>query len=135
MRILQDFSKTFIQSCFNGTYRSTVSYREIADFGTIVFFSSILKDIRMERSKIRDTDNIRAFYLARFFIEYLLILRQKEVSKSEGKAKEKENGNAEDDDLSLGLVAEMAELESVRWVFMRMRSTMDDKVSCMLSVI
>ncbi|WVW79467.1 hypothetical protein I302_101436 [Kwoniella bestiolae CBS 10118] len=98
MRTLQSLAKSFIESCFN------------------TFFQSILRDIRMERSKIRPTDNVRTFYLTRFFIEYLLVLRHKEEEKGK---KEYE--------LSLGLVAEMAEMDSVRWLFSRMKSSMDDK--------
>lgn len=77
----------------------------------------------MERSKIRDTDNTRTFYLARFFIEYLLVLRQK---RAESKGKDVANGDS--DVPALGLVAEMAELDSVRFLFGRMRLTMDDRV-------
>ena len=80
----------------------------------------------MERSKIRETDNIRTFYLARFFIEYLLILRQKEAEKKEKALADGQGDTA--DSLALGLVAEMAELDSVRWVFGRMRLTMEDRV-------
>jgi replication fork protection complex subunit Tof1/Swi1 len=77
----------------------------------------------MERSKVRPTDNVRTFYLARFFIEYLLILREKAAAQN-GSA----NGNGKQKDgISLGLVGEMAELDSVRWVVMRMKSTMDDE--------
>ena len=86
----------------------------------------------MERSKIRETDNIRTFYLARFFIEYLLILRQKEAEKKENAPADGQHDTAES--LALGLVAEMAELDSVRWVFGRMRLTMEDRV-CSLGVV
>lgn len=103
----------------------------------VAFFQSILKDIRMERSKIRPTDNIRTFYLARFFVEYLLILRQKEIAQQEQDVKGKgvENGNGDGhvdplSELSLGLVAEMAEMETVRWIVMRMKYSLDDKVWC-----
>jgi replication fork protection complex subunit Tof1/Swi1 len=82
----------------------------------------------MERSKVRDTDNTRTFYLSRFFIEYLLILRHKQESR---KDKQKAVEGFLEDELALGLVAEMAEMETVRWVFMRMKITMDDKVCLM----
>ena len=79
----------------------------------------------MERSKVRPTDNIRVFVLARFFIEYLLILRNKRRKSMNGHGEE----NPPDAELlPLGLVAEMAEMESVRWVVMRMKFTMDDRV-------
>jgi len=76
----------------------------------------------MERSKIRPTDNLRCFYLARFYIEYLLLLRAKTEAKNDGNV-------PDESDLALGLVGEIAEMESVRWVVMRMKYTMDDKVS------
>lgn len=77
----------------------------------------------MERSKIRDTDNTRTFFLARFFIEYLLVLKQKHAD-----AKGKGIANGHSEDVPLGLVAEMAELDSVRFLFGRMRLTMDGRV-------
>ncbi|KAJ9108278.1 hypothetical protein QFC19_002526 [Naganishia cerealis] len=56
------------------------------------FFSSILKDIRLSRSKIRETDNLRTLYLCRFFMEYLLAQRSKPsnvaIRKERIKAKE-----------------------------------------------
>lgn len=78
----------------------------------------------MERSKIRPGDNIRTFYLGRFFIEYLLILRRRHaglISKGDSESFPEE--------LSLGLVEEFAEMESVKWVVRRMTTTMEDKVS------
>jgi replication fork protection complex subunit Tof1/Swi1 len=86
---------------------------------TPVFFSSILRDIRMERPKIRDTDNNRTFYVTRFFIEYLLLYREKQ-SKSEGEGEE---------EMLLGYAIVMAEMDSVRWVFSRLKWTMDETVS------
>ncbi|WVQ93115.1 hypothetical protein IAU59_000179 [Kwoniella sp. CBS 9459] len=98
MRILQSLAKNFIRSCFN------------------TFFASILKDIRMERSKIRPTDNLRTFFLSRFFIEYLLVLHEKGVVQG-----------VKEHELSLGLVAEMVEMDNIRWLFYRLKSAMDDK--------
>jgi replication fork protection complex subunit Tof1/Swi1 len=77
----------------------------------------------MERSKVRPTDNLRCFFLARFLVEYLLLLRSKSEAKNGGTV-------PEEDQLQLGLVGEIAELESVKWVVMRMKYTMDDKVRC-----
>lgn len=83
----------------------------------------------MERSKVRPSDNIRTFYLARFFIEYLLALRRKET---EAAKKRKEKGIIDENEakrfLPLGLVGEMAEMDSVRWVVMRMKFSMDERV-------
>jgi len=85
----------------------------------------------MERTKIRPSDNIRTFYLARFFMEYLLRTRRQE---SEAATKRKEKGIVDDPEtaakrmMPLGLVGEMAEMDSVRWVVMRMKFSMDERV-------
>lgn len=81
----------------------------------------------MERSKIRDTDNTRTFYLSRFFMEYLMLVRDKQAKEREtGKGK----GRAEEDDeMLLGYAIVMAEMDSVKWVFSRLRTTMEETVS------
>ena len=124
MRVLQELSKTFVQSCFNSkSIPAALTGRSAHSLSA--FFKSILQDIRMERSKVRPKDNLRCFFLARFFIEYFLLIRLKEMTKSG-----EEEGTVPDQaNLSLGLVAEMAEMESVRWIVMRMKYTMEDKVS------
>ena len=87
----------------------------------------------MERSKIRPADNTRTFALSHFFIDFLLLLRQKETDRhaqvhSSGKDKESDaHHQSIPHELPLGLVGEMAEMDSVRWVVMRMKWTMDDK--------
>ncbi|ORX39175.1 timeless protein-domain-containing protein [Kockovaella imperatae] len=119
MKTLQSLAKTFLESCFN------------------TFFSSILKDIRMERSKVRVTDNLRTFFLSRFFVDYLLLRRDKATAEQSAKAAKAGSSSSASvevivpvklgADLSLGLVAEMAEIDTVRWVVMRMKSTMEEK--------
>lgn len=54
------------------------------------FFHSILKDIRIGRSKIRETDNVRVLYLCRFFMEYFMTLRKQEKEAKAKKQREKE---------------------------------------------
>ncbi|AAW44173.2 conserved hypothetical protein [Cryptococcus deneoformans JEC21] len=100
MVILQSFSKSFLEICYN------------------TFIESILRDIRMERTKIRPSDNIRVFYLSSFFIEYLLLLRHKLLEKG---------GSRRLEELPLGLVAQIAEMDSVKWLFARLRICWDDK--------
>lgn len=79
----------------------------------------------MERPKIRDTDNVRLFYLSQFFIEYLLILYKRE----QGLRETDINKPPVDERILLGYVVIMAEMDSVKWVFGRMRMTMEDRVS------
>lgn len=87
----------------------------------------------MERSKVRPSDNIRTFYLARFFMEFLLRSRRIEA---EAAAKRKAKGLVDETPNKrmrpLGLVGEMAEMDSVRWVVMRMKFSMDERVSLMV---
>ena len=70
-------------------------------------------------------------------MEYLLRARRQE---SEAAAKRKEKGIVVDPDtaakrmMPLGLVGEMAEMDSVRWVVMRMKFSMDERV-CLLEMM
>ncbi|WVO15560.1 hypothetical protein L204_103220 [Cryptococcus depauperatus] len=109
MIILQSFTHSFLEVAFN------------------TFFDSILRDIRMERVKIRPSDNIRVFYLSYFFIEYLLFTRKKaaeETARSRNSTSVQERKTKE---LPLGAVAQMAEMDTLRWLFGRLRSCWDDK--------
>jgi replication fork protection complex subunit Tof1/Swi1 len=64
-------------------------------------------------------------------MEYLLRTRRQE---SEAATKRKEKGIVDDPEtvakrmMPLGLVGEMAEMDSVRWVVMRMKFSMDERV-------
>ena len=62
-------------------------------------------------------------------MEYLLALRRKELEASK---RRKEKGIVDENEgkrmLPLGLVGEMAEMDSVRWVVMRMKFSMDERV-------
>jgi len=64
-------------------------------------------------------------------MEYLLRTRRQE---SEAAAKRKEKGIVDDPEtaakrmMPLGLVGEMAEMDSVRWVVMRMKFSMEERV-------
>jgi hypothetical protein len=49
-----------------------------------------LKDIRLGRNKIRETDNLRVLFLCRFFMEYFLCLRQQQVAAKFKKEREAE---------------------------------------------
>lgn len=102
------------------------------------FIASVLKDIRMERSKVRPADTIRALFVAAYSMEYLILLRKKALPKAEAEAlKAVKDGNppAEvepasvkvDRELPLGWTIEMANLDSVRWVVSRMKISMDNK--------
>lgn len=102
------------------------------------FIASVLKDIRMERSKVRPADTIRALFVAAYSMEYLILLRRKEFPKAEAEAlkavkdgvpvAEVEPASVKvDRELPLGWTIEMANLDSVRWVVSRMKTSMDNK--------
>lgn len=92
----------------------------------------------MERSKVRPADTIRALFVAAYSMEYLILLRKKALPKAEAEAlKAVKDGKppAEvepasvkvDRELPLGWTIEMANLDSVRWVVSRMKTSMDNK--------
>lgn len=105
---------------------------------TTDFIASVLKDIRMERSKVRPADTIRALFVAAYSMEYLILLRRKAFPKAEAEALQAvkdgvstadiEGASAKvDRELPLGWTIEMANLDSVRWVVSRMKMSMDNK--------
>lgn len=89
----------------------------------------------MERQKVRDTDNVRLFFLSQFLIELLLILyhreqaeRKEKEKNDKGKQKEGEIAPSPVSEILLGYAIIMVEMDSVKWVFSRMRITMEDRV-------
>ncbi|KAH8102126.1 timeless protein-domain-containing protein [Cristinia sonorae] len=90
---LQDVAKKFIESCFNP------------------FLESLLKDIRAERPKITEKDNLRLLYVAKWFLEFFQAQRIQEP----------------DTPLAYGLVAEVTDRNWIVWVLKRMRGAVEDK--------
>lgn len=134
MKILQDFAHEFLEFAFNSQSHSSIFLPRVSLTSTRSlplpdFFASILKDIRMERPKIRETDNVRALFLCTFFIEFFLLSRSRVAAAAASDVKGK---GREGLDISrvwdFGYVAEFAEIDAVKWVVGRMRLVMDDKV-------
>lgn len=94
---------------------------------TTDFMESVLKDIRMERSKIRPADSIRALVVSSFCMDYLLIRREKRRAALDKNGKNATTPEKIDEALPLGMCAVMIELDSVRFVASRMKTAMDDK--------
>jgi replication fork protection complex subunit Tof1/Swi1 len=82
--------------------------------------SSLLKDIKSERPKITEKDNLRLLYLTKWFLEFFLCLRNKESA--EGK-------------WSFGLIAEVIERGWIVWVLKRIRQASDEKVRTSLVIV
>ena len=79
----------------------------------LAFLSSLLKDIRAERAKITEKDNLRLLYVAKWFLEFFLCARARQ-------------GAAEA--WSFGLVAEVTDRAWIVWVLKRMRQAVEEKV-------
>lgn len=92
--ILQNLARTFIEACFNP------------------FLASLLKDIRAERPKITEKDNLRLLYVAKWFLDFFLCVRAKEGPDSPWK---------------FGLIAEVTERAWIVWVLKRMREAVEEK--------
>ncbi|KDQ32651.1 hypothetical protein PLEOSDRAFT_48756 [Pleurotus ostreatus PC15] len=90
--ILKSLAKDFVEGCFNP------------------FIRTLLKDIRSERAKISDKDNLRLMVISKWFLEFFVALRTKEGSR-----------------WNFGLIAEVTEREWIVWVLRRMREALDEK--------
>ncbi|TFK28235.1 timeless-domain-containing protein [Coprinopsis marcescibilis] len=105
---LQNLANDFLEGCFNP------------------FLQNLLKDIRSERAKISEKDSLRLLYVAKWFLEYFLGVRAKEVAAGEkDKDKDKDTGGASR--WHFGLVAEVVERGWVVWVLKRMREAIEEK--------
>ncbi|KDR76874.1 hypothetical protein GALMADRAFT_245966 [Galerina marginata CBS 339.88] len=98
--ILQNLADEFVGSCYNR------------------FLSGLLKDIRSERPKITEKDNLRLLYVTKWFLEFFLAMRAKE---QQAKAETRE------DKWNFGLVAEVTERPWIIWVLKRMREAVEEK--------
>ncbi|SGZ16990.1 BQ5605_C020g09086 [Microbotryum silenes-dioicae] len=83
------------------------------------FFSSVLKDIRMERMKVKESDTIRFLFLSRFFLEFFLLVHADEQAR--GIDSSSEEGH------DFGLIAEMTEPQSIAFVTQRMKVALEEK--------
>ncbi|CAL1710038.1 unnamed protein product [Somion occarium] len=90
---LQGLAKSFLEACFNP------------------FLSSLLKDIKAERPKITEKDNLRLLYLTKWFLEFF----------GRQRAHDKERV------WEYGLVAEVTDRSWIVWVLRRMREAVEDK--------
>ncbi|KAF5325413.1 hypothetical protein D9619_010000 [Psilocybe cf. subviscida] len=96
--VLQELSADFVESCFNP------------------FLAGLLKDIRSERPKITEKDNIRLLYVTKWFLEFFLLMQTKE---------QKEKGSTER--WNFGRIAEVTERTWIIWVLKRMREAVEEK--------
>ncbi|GAA5903525.1 Tof1p [Sporobolomyces salmoneus] len=101
IKVLYETSKFFLESAFNP------------------FFASILRDIRMERLKVRESDTIRFLFLVRFFLEFFLLVYHEE--------EERGISHLSDEGHDFGLIAEMTEPQAIGFVTQRMKKGLEEK--------
>jgi len=119
--ILQSFAGEFVGSCYNRTSifnlfqcfclpSLSISY--------LAFLAALLKDIRSERPKITEKDNLRLLYMTKWFLEFFLTMHSNEQRSKDG-------GNK----WNFGLVAEVTERSWIIWVLKRTRGAVEEKVT------
>ncbi|GAA6007730.1 hypothetical protein JCM11491_003944 [Sporobolomyces phaffii] len=101
IKVLYETSKLFLDSAFNP------------------FFSSVLRDIRMERLKVRESDTIRFMFLVRFFLEFFLLVYHDEEARG--------ISHLSDEGHDFGLIAEMTEPQAIGFVTQRMKVGLEEK--------
>jgi replication fork protection complex subunit Tof1/Swi1 len=91
------------------------------------FLSALLKDIRSERPKITEKDNLRLLYVTKWFLEFFLSMRSKEHTKVKAGGGAKDKATVEEK-WKFGLIAEVTERGWIVWVLKRMREAVEEKV-------
>ena len=75
--------------------------------------ASLLKDIKAERPKITEKDNLRLLFVTKWFLEFFLCERARQPEGSQWK---------------FGLIAEVTDRGWIVWVLRRMREAQEEKV-------
>ncbi|KDN42043.1 hypothetical protein RSAG8_07088, partial [Rhizoctonia solani AG-8 WAC10335] len=99
------FAGKFVESCFN------------------TFMSCVLKDIKAERPRYTEKDNLRLLFLTKWFLEFFLLVR-------ENQEKERKQRGLFPGALEIwpfGYVSEVVEHGWAPWVLRRMRAAVDEK--------
>lgn len=116
--ILQNLARSFIESSFNRkpSNRSCTEYLAII-FKRTALLASLLKDIKAERAKVTEKDNLRLLFVTKWFLEFFLYERERQPEGSRWK---------------FGLVAEVIDRGWIVWVLRRMREAQEAKVCASL---
>lgn len=83
----------------------------------VAFLASLLKDIRSERPKVTEKDNLRLLFVAKWFIDFFLCAR----------AWDSQSRVSKEDELEFALVVEVIQRSWAGWVIRRMREAWEDK--------
>lgn len=84
---------------------------------SIAFLASLLKDIRSERAKVTEKDNLRLLFITKWFIDFFLCVR----------AQDSQRGVSKEDEMEFALVVEVVQRSWAGWVIRRMREAWEDK--------
>ncbi|KAF8333073.1 timeless protein-domain-containing protein [Cantharellus anzutake] len=103
LSILRSTAISFLESCFEA------------------FFSSLLRDIKAERPKITEHDNIRLLRVVNWFIEYFVGLKKRELANASAPL------NYEECQWRFEMVGEIAERGWIGYILKRIRLSMDDR--------
>lgn len=99
------------------------------------FLANLLKDIRAERAKITEKDNLRLLFITKWFLQFFLSLRVRASSviapvagSKPHPAEEKKKAQEDLQRWNFGLISEVVERVWIVWVLKRMREAMEEKV-------
>ena len=90
-------------------------FRHMIHFET-AFLGSLLKDIKSERPKITEKDNLRLLFVTKWFLEFFLA------------ALAKDSGGSTGWNWGYDLVTEVVDRAWIVWILRRMRGAIDEKV-------
>ncbi|CAE6535100.1 unnamed protein product [Rhizoctonia solani] len=98
------FAGKFVESCFN------------------TFMSCVLKDIKSERPRYTEKDNLRLLFLTKWFLEFFLLVRENQEKEHKQRAL-----FGALDIWPFGYVSEVVEHGWAPWVLRRMRAAVEEK--------
>ncbi|KAI0787003.1 timeless protein-domain-containing protein [Abortiporus biennis] len=85
------------------------------------FVASLIKDIKSERAKVTEKDNLRLLFLTKWVLEFFGALRAEEDRELANNAANKERKWA------YGYITEVVDRNFIGWLLKRMREAQDDK--------
>lgn len=89
----------------------------------IAFLGSLLKDIKSERPKVTEKDNLRLLFVTKWFLEFFLAVIAKDTDEDTGWGWDFE------------LVTEVVERGWIVWILRRMRWAVEEKVGIAFSAV
>ncbi|CAE7152048.1 unnamed protein product, partial [Rhizoctonia solani] len=118
------FASKFVESCFNSKcIVSAVSQADLINW--VAFMSCVLKDIKAERPRYTEKDNLRLLFLTKWFLEFFLLVRENQ----EKERKQQGLFAAILEAWPFGYVSEVVEHGWAPWVLRRMRAAVEEKLN------